>query len=62
MYLITCSYDNKPAHWEKSFADFSEAVKCYESFTDWGFCDEFSTITLRLPAGELSSKTFRRPN
>jgi hypothetical protein len=62
IYLVTVSYDGKSAHWEKQFPNFGDAVKCYEGFTDWGFADEFSTVTLRVPFGELSSKTFRRPN
>ena len=60
-FKVTMSYDGYAPHWNKAYATFGDAVKAYETFTDWGFADEFATITLH--AGEyVTSKTYRRPN
>ena len=60
-FKVSVSYDGNSPHWNKAYNSFSEAVKAYETFNDWGFCDEFSIVTLH--AGEfIASKEFRRPN
>ena len=61
MFKISVSYDGNSPHWNKTYKDFSDAVNAYGEFTDWGFADEISTITLH--AGEfIATKSYRRPN
>ena len=61
MFKVSVSYDGNSPHWNKEYKTFSDAVKAYETFTDWGFCDEFSIVTLHADQ-HIASKEFRRPN
>ena len=60
MYKITCSYDGQPAHFTLQLDNAIEAVNSYNSFTDWGFAMEYSTVNLLEPSGKLHTKTFYR--
>ena len=61
MFMVTMSYDGFTPHWSKEYKTFGEAITAYETFNDWGFADEFATITIH--ANDLiASKTHRRPN
>lgn len=59
-YAITLSYDGKPPHWTKRFKFALEAVRVYDSFTDWGFADEYATVNLAEPNGKLWTRHLYR--
>jgi hypothetical protein len=60
LYAVTVSYDSKPTHWTGRYQDALSAVSVFNSFTDWGFADEYSTVNLSEPSGKLHTKTFYR--
>ena len=60
MYQITISYDSKPIHWNKNYADALEAVTAFLSFTDWGFANEYRTVNLLMPTGKMYTKNLYR--
>ena len=48
--------------WEKKFLTLEEALRCYESFTDWGFADLTKVVAILDSNGNrLVSKEFHRP-
>mgnify|MGYP003346392461 CR=1 FL=1 len=59
-YAVTLSYDGKEPHWIRRYKNALEAVRVYDSFTDWGFADEYSTINFAEPNGKLWTKHFYR--
>ena len=60
LYAVTCSYDGNAPKWVARFDNALDAVNCYNSFTDWGFADEYSTINLSEPSGKMHTKNFYR--
>ena len=59
-YAITLSYDGKPPHWTKRFKFALEAVRVYDSFTDWGMAENYSTVNLAEPNGKLWTRHLYR--
>jgi hypothetical protein len=48
--------------WEKKFPTLEEALRCYETFTDWGFADLTKVVAILDSEGNrLVSKEFHRP-
>jgi hypothetical protein len=60
LYAVTCAYDGSAPKWVARFDNALDAVNCYNSFTDWGFADEYSTINLSEPSGKMHTKNFYR--
>lgn len=60
LYAVTVSYDSKPVHWTGRYSDALTAVNSFNSFEDWGFADEYSTVNLSEPTGKLHTKVFYR--
>jgi len=60
LYAVTVSYDSKPVHWTGRYSDALSAVNTFNSFEDWGFADEYSTVNLSEPSGKMHTKTFYR--
>ena len=60
MYKITCAYDNQPPHFTLQLDNAVDAVNSYNSFVDWGFAMEYSTVNLLEPSGKLHTKIFYR--
>lgn len=60
MFQISVSYDSKPIHWNKNYADALEAFTAFLSFEDWGFADEYSTVNLMTNTGKMYTKIFYR--
>ena len=60
MYQITLSYDGKPIHWNKNYADALEAFNAFATFTDVGFANEFRTVNLLMPTGKMYTKNLYR--
>lgn len=47
--------------WAKNFDNALDAVNCYNSFVDHGFCLEERVVSLVEPSGKFHSKIFRYP-
>ena len=60
MYKITLSYDGKPIHWNKNYADALEAFNAFATFTDVGFANEYVTVNLSEPSGKMHTKIIDR--
>lgn len=60
-YAVTLFYDNEiEPRWTKRFKFALEAVRVYDSFTDWGFANEYATVNLAEPTGKLWTKHLYR--
>jgi len=60
LYAVTVAYDSQPVHWTGRYADALSAVNTFNSFEDWGFADEYSTVNLSEPSGKMHTKVFYR--
>ena len=60
MYQISVSYDSKPIHFNKNYADALEAFTEFNKFVDWGWANEYATVNLQMPTGKMYSRTFYR--
>ena len=60
MYQISVSYDSKPIHFNKNYADALEAFTEFNKFNDWGWANEYSTVNLMTPTGKMYTKNFYR--
>jgi hypothetical protein len=58
-YLITSAYDGEAPHWEQRYENEFGAWENFFLFTDWGMANEYRTVNLTTPDGEVS-KTFYR--
>jgi hypothetical protein len=60
IYTVIVITDGKK-EWAKNFDNALEAVNCYNSFVDHGFCLDERVISLVEPGGKFHSKIFRYP-
>jgi hypothetical protein len=60
MYQITVSYDGKPVHFNKNYADALEAFTEFNKFLDWGWANEYATVNLNMPTGKMYTRIFYR--
>jgi hypothetical protein len=58
-YVITTAYDGHEPHWTQRYEKAFGAWESFFRFTDWGMGNEYRTVTLTTPDGEVS-KTFYR--
>jgi hypothetical protein len=58
-YVITSAYDGHAPHWVQRYGKAFGAWENFFLFTDWGMANEYRTVTLTTPDGEVS-KTFYR--
>ena len=47
--------------WAHNFDNALDAVNCYNSFIDYGFCLDERVVTLVEPNGKLHTKTYKYP-
>lgn len=47
--------------WASNFDNALDAVNCYNSFVDHGFCIDERIVTLVEPSGKLHTKMFKYP-
>lgn len=59
-YAITLSYDGKEPHWSRRFEYALEAVRVFDSFTDWGLAENVATVNLSEPNGKMWTKNLYR--
>lgn len=60
-YAVTATNDNDHADsWIGRYDNALEAVNIYNSFTDYGFANEYRTINLSEPSGKMHTKIFYR--
>lgn len=60
IYSVVVVTDGKK-EWAGKFDNALEAVNCYNSFVDHGFCLDQRIITLVEPNGKIHTKMFRYP-
>lgn len=63
-YIVNCATDlgtSVEKVWARAFDNALEAVKCYESFVDHGFCVLEQVVTLSEPNGKIHTKVFKYP-
>lgn len=60
MYKITSANDGQAPSWGNGFDSEYEAWKCFFSFTDWGFANEYRTVNLSTPTNKMYTKIFYR--
>lgn len=59
-YAVTLSYDGQAPHWTKRFEYALEAVRVFDSFTDWGFAENYATVNFSEPSGKMWTRHLYR--
>ena len=60
IYTVVVITDGKK-EWAENFDNALEAVNCYNSFIDHGFCVDERVVSLVEPSGRFHTKIFKYP-